>query len=164
MAAVLLLGFLGGAELYAAASKDTAYRLQIACYRDEGQAIGLTRSMRKLGYSSFYEKAAIEGKGEWYRVYLGRFKTRAETQAAGKKLVRDGVIDNFLVREPNFAKARESGAHAGMTKTKLRPARQDSRDAPRETKTETSKDKAAGEEDSPPKVSQDAAAAAQPVP
>ncbi|MBP8985357.1 MAG: tetratricopeptide repeat protein [Syntrophobacterales bacterium] len=164
VAAVLLLGFLGGAELYAAASKDTAYRLQIACYRDEGQAIGLTRSMRKLGYSSFYEKAAIEGKGEWYRVYLGRFKTRAETQAAGKKLVRDGVIDNFLVREPNFAKARESGAHAGMTKTKLRPARQDSRDAPRETKTETSKDKAAGEEDSPPKASQDAAAAAQPVP
>ena len=161
LAVTLFVGLLGVSWLYAAAPEDKVYRLQIARYRDEEQAIELIRSVKARGYPSFYEKVEIEGKGERYRVYLGRFKTRAEAQAAGKKLMQERVIEHFLVREPNFVKAKKSEAHAGMTKKKVRPVRQD---APSETKTDTGKDNAAGEESSPPRTPQESTAATPPVP
>lgn len=72
--------------------------IHIASYKNYGKAATNVNSLRKGGYPAFCEKVDIPGKGRWYRVYVGKYKSGAEALRVGKKLKRGGVIDYFKIQ------------------------------------------------------------------
>ena len=56
------------------------YGIQIHSYRDNRRALMEVDKLLNLGYQAFTIKKDIPGKGIWYRVMFGKFRTRDEAQ------------------------------------------------------------------------------------
>lgn len=64
------------------------YTVQVASYREEGDARELAAGLSRKGYRAFVTAAEVPGKGTWYRVRVGRFGTRKEAASFGESLKR----------------------------------------------------------------------------
>ncbi len=72
------------------------YTLNIASFRDKGNADRLVRELEEKGYEAFVEKASIPQKGTWYRVAVGRFSSRGEALAFAQGLKDKGINYSFV--------------------------------------------------------------------
>jgi len=59
-----------------AASGDTAFSIQVASSRDEGDTRRLAKKLVAAGYDARVVPADIPGRGRWYRVRVGHFPSR----------------------------------------------------------------------------------------
>ena len=73
-----------------------AYTLNIASFRNKGNADRLMKEFKEKGYEAFVEKATIPQKGTWYRVAVGRFSSREEALAFAKGLQEEGIDYSFV--------------------------------------------------------------------
>jgi hypothetical protein len=64
------------------------FTVQVASYRDKGDARELADRLTRKGYQAFVAEAEVPGKGTWYRVRVGRFGTRKEAASFGESLKR----------------------------------------------------------------------------
>ena len=64
------------------------FTVQVASYREKGDARELADRLTRKGYQAFVAEAEIPGKGTWYRVRVGRFGTRKEAASFGENLKR----------------------------------------------------------------------------
>ncbi len=62
------------------------YGIHISSYRDNRRALMDVNKLRRLGYQAFTIKKDIPGKGIWYRVMFGKFRTRDEAETMLKKI------------------------------------------------------------------------------
>jgi len=72
--------------------------VQVASLRDVNDAGRLIITLKKLGYPAYMKPAKIPGKGTWYRVRIGSFKTKTEasrTLARLKKAQYKGIIIKY---------------------------------------------------------------------
>ena len=72
------------------------YTLNIASFRDKGNADRLMKELEEKGYEAFVEKANIPQKGTWYRVAVGRFSSRGEALAFAQGLKEKGINYSFM--------------------------------------------------------------------
>jgi len=72
------------------------YTLNIASFRDKGNADRLVRELEEKGYEAFVEKASIPQKGTWYRVAVGRFSSRGEALTFAQGLKEKGIRYSFV--------------------------------------------------------------------
>lgn len=86
----------GGATTLAP-PKDSFYSLQIGSYSTKEEADQRAATLKNFDLSPFTREVEVPGKGKWYRVYLGRFKSRGEAKQSGDKLVRNHVVESFVV-------------------------------------------------------------------
>ena len=56
------------------------YAVQIAAFRSEKVAQGVAQKYSNRGYNGFVEEAILAGRGTWYRVRVGNFKTVKEAR------------------------------------------------------------------------------------
>jgi len=74
------------------------YTVQVASFGNERVASMLAQSLLSRGYPAFVTKAAIEGKGTWYRVRVGTFATRQEAKRYGEILrSREPLVKEIYV-------------------------------------------------------------------
>jgi len=82
----------------AATSVSTAtYRVQIAALKDEDQAKELARRLGAL--AALPADARFDAQAGIYRVRIGRFPRREAAEEAGRRLVRFGVDNSWIVSE-----------------------------------------------------------------
>jgi hypothetical protein len=55
--------------------------------------------MKAKGLVSFYQKEDVSGKGEFYRAYIGRYKTLPLARKALTRLKKAGEIDFFQIKK-----------------------------------------------------------------
>jgi cell division septation protein DedD len=72
------------------------YTVNIASFRDKGNADRLLKELEEKGYEAFIEKANIPQKGTWYRVAAGRFSSRGEALAFAQGLKEKGINYSFV--------------------------------------------------------------------
>lgn len=72
------------------------YTLNIASFRDKGNADQLRKELEQKGYEAFVETAHIPQKGTWYRVAVGHFPSREEALAFAKGLQEEGIDYSFV--------------------------------------------------------------------
>jgi cell division septation protein DedD len=72
------------------------YTVNIASFKDKGNADQLMKELVEKGYEAFVEKANIPQKGTWYRVAMGRFSSRGEALAFAQGLKEKGVNYSFV--------------------------------------------------------------------
>jgi len=75
-----------GEEAKKTAGKKELYFVQIASFREKEQAEGLKGRLEKKGYTAQVLSVQLEGKGLWYRVWLGGYPGLKEAQAVQSRI------------------------------------------------------------------------------
>lgn len=73
------------------------WTIQIASFSDQTQAGARVASLKADGLPARVARGDIPGKGTWYRVQIGGFKSREEGQRYGNQLRSRGAIQDFIV-------------------------------------------------------------------
>jgi cell division septation protein DedD len=69
------------AELHKIISFENGiYTVQVSSFRTKSVAISQAAKFKKKGYDAYVEKAAVPGKGTWYRVKIKSFKSMREAE------------------------------------------------------------------------------------
>lgn len=61
---------------------DGPFTLQVASFQDEQEARRVSASLRGQGFHTFIVAADVEGRGMWFRVRIGPFRTQGEVDRA----------------------------------------------------------------------------------
>lgn len=99
--------------LFAAGPVFADYSGHVASFKSEKNAVVFVHKMKAKGLTAYYQKEEIPGKGEFYRAYIGKYKTMALAQKALAKLKKSGEIESFAIR-----KAEEKDGYIETKETK----------------------------------------------
>lgn len=61
---------------------DGPFTLQVASFQDEQEARRVSAALRGQGFHTFIVAADVEGRGMWFRVRIGPFRTQGEVDRA----------------------------------------------------------------------------------
>lgn len=79
-------------------SSKGSYTIQVASFKNEYESDELAAKLRGRGYQSYVVAADIPGKGRWYRVRVGKFKSKREASSFGYKLkVNEPMVKDIFV-------------------------------------------------------------------
>jgi len=73
------------------------FSLQIGSYPALADAKARIDEVSKTGLKPFLKEAEVQGRGRWYRVYVGEFSTKSAADKAGQKFRLEHLIDSFIV-------------------------------------------------------------------
>jgi hypothetical protein len=80
-------------------AEDSYYTIHLASFKELQNANNYVNAMTNKGKTIFWKKADVRGKGEYYRVYMGKYKNRDEAVAFWKILKEEGAVSYFGVHE-----------------------------------------------------------------
>lgn len=75
------------------------FSLHVGSFRELQNASAEAERLKSSGIDAFWKKVAIPGKGEWFRLYVGKHGTKDEALARGKELKAKGIIEDYFVHE-----------------------------------------------------------------
>lgn len=107
----LLLSFMPFIDsAFSAAEEKSLYLIHVSSFKNQKAAETETSRFLEQGLQAFYRKEAVEGKGDWFRVFIGTFKNRQEAMAKGVELMQEGIITYAAPREvtPDFIPGRKT--------------------------------------------------------
>lgn len=85
--------------VFAAAPVFADYTGHVASFKSEENAAKFVDSLKAKGLAAYYLKEDVPGKGEFYRTYIGGYKTLPLAQKALTKLKKAGEIDFFKIQK-----------------------------------------------------------------
>ncbi len=94
----------------APAGTDGGYQLQVASFKDQGEADKLVGELRHRGHRAFRQAAYVPERGLWHRVRIGPFKTRFEAQKYKGEFERTERVAPFLVDPEKVKQAEQTRA------------------------------------------------------
>jgi hypothetical protein len=80
-------------------TEDSYYTIHLASFKELQNANDFVNAMTHKGKTIFWKKADVPGKGEYYRVYMGKYKNRDEAVEFWKILKEEGAVSYFGVHE-----------------------------------------------------------------
>jgi len=85
--------------------KVVYYSVHLESYRNFGDAKErAVELIAEEGLHAWLRKVKILGKGKWFRVYIGKKKSKAEALSLGKRLKAERIIEDFSVHRIKEAK------------------------------------------------------------
>ena len=84
--------------LLAASPAFADYSGRVASFKSEKNAVIFVHKMKAKGLVAYYQKEDIPGKGEFFRTYIGGYKTLPLAQKALMKLKKSGDIESFEIQ------------------------------------------------------------------
>lgn len=104
----LVMTFAGSA--FCAAEEESLYVIHVSSFKNQKSAEVETSKFLEQGLQAFYHLEAVEGKGNWYRVFIGTFRNRQEATAKGVDLMKKGIIIYAAPRKvaPDFIPGRKA--------------------------------------------------------
>ena len=79
--------------------EDVYYTIHLASFKELQNANNFVNAMTNKGKIIFWKKTDVPGKGEYYRVYLGKYENRDEAIEFWKILKEEGAVSYFGVHE-----------------------------------------------------------------
>jgi DedD protein len=86
--------------------KPGGYQLQASSFRDQSEAAEFSASLRQHGHHAYVETAQLLGRGTWYRVRVGPFKSQREALNYRAEFEKRERLAPFLVEPP-----KDKGPH-----------------------------------------------------
>ena len=80
-------------------AEERYYTIHLASFKELQNANDYVNAMTNKGKIIFWIKAEVQGKGEYYRVYMGKYKSRDEAVELWKILKEEGAVSYFGVHE-----------------------------------------------------------------
>jgi len=88
-----------------------AYQLQTSSFRKEADAAAFATALRQRGHRAYVETAQVQGRGTWYRVRVGPFKTQKEAASYRAEFERREHLVPFIVDPPRDPSPPKPSAH-----------------------------------------------------
>ena len=79
--------------------KAPFFTVHVGSYQKRASAQSEAARIKAKGLGAFIERADLGRKGVWYRVKVGRFKTRPEAEKLQKKIQKVLVADSMVVTQ-----------------------------------------------------------------
>jgi cell division septation protein DedD len=76
------------------------YQLQASSFKSETEANAFATALRQRGHRAYVEPAQLLGRGVWYRVRVGPFKTQKEAAVYRAEFERKEHLVPFIVEPP----------------------------------------------------------------
>ncbi len=67
------------------------YTIQVAAVKVAKDADRLVGQLKKKGYPAYRIISKVQGKGIWFRVRVGKYKSKADARATKQKLEKAGM-------------------------------------------------------------------------
>jgi cell division septation protein DedD len=67
------------------------YTVQVAAFKNEKDANNMVKKLNASGYDAYRTLTKIKGKGIWFRVRVGKYRSRAEARSTENKLKKSGM-------------------------------------------------------------------------
>ncbi len=119
--AIVLLLLLAGAA--APCWGKTFYSIQVAASTDKAAAEETLEQMNRMGHHAFIRLETVPGKGQWHRVYIERFGSKAQADKEAAMLRSLGLVNECYVRalknepdpqpQPDRSPSRQVNAGSG---------------------------------------------------
>ena len=93
----LILSALLTPPFTAANPQDGGYAIQVEATQDRSVAEQKVRQLKEQGLEAYWVKGSVPGKGEYYRVRIGRFPNKEAAMNFGASLKRQGIAPDFLL-------------------------------------------------------------------
>lgn len=138
-----------------AETEESIYLIHVSSFRSRKSAEIEVSNLSTYGVQVFYKYESVEGKGKWFRVYIGTFKNRQEAMEKGAKLLRKGIISYYKSRkvDRDFLPGGKTIEFGELEKREVEPARREKRPPPIEVSPKPS-EKAIGEPPSKPRAAE----------
>jgi len=91
----------------APAGDDSGYQIQVASFKDQGDADKLVADLRKRGHQAFRQAAYVPARGLWHRVRIGPFDTKFQAIQYKKKFEEKERMSPFVVDPHEVKRAAE---------------------------------------------------------
>ena len=108
--------------LLAASPAFADYSGRVASFKSEKNAVIFVHKMKAKGLVAYYQKEDVPGKGEFFRTYIGGYKTLPLAQKALTKLKKSGVIESFEIQRTAEKSGEIAANKPGITQQKSEPA------------------------------------------
>jgi len=76
------------------------YQLQASSFRTETEASAFATALRQRGHHAYVESAQLSGRGTWFRVRIGPFKTQREAVGYRAEFEKREHLVPFVVEPP----------------------------------------------------------------
>jgi cell division septation protein DedD len=89
---------------------EGGFQLQVASFKEQGDADRAVEDLRKRGHRAFRQAAHVPDRGLWHRVRVGPFKTKLEALKYKERFERTERIAPFLVDPDKVKQVEEQRA------------------------------------------------------
>jgi len=89
------------------------YQLQTSSFRKEPDAVAFATALRQRGHRAYVEPAQVSGRGTFYRVRIGPFRTQREAASYRSEFENREHLVPFLVEPPREPAAPKAAKEAG---------------------------------------------------
>jgi cell division septation protein DedD len=73
------------------------FSVQVGSFPSQREAQHAANALNAKHVPTFIQSAELKGKGKWFRVFTGRFASRADAEKAGESFRAKRVVDSFVV-------------------------------------------------------------------
>ena len=80
-------------------AEQVYYSVHVQSFKNLTNANAYVNGIKNKGKIVFWKKAEVPGRGEFFRVYLGKYKTEAEALEAWEKLKEEGAVSYRGIHE-----------------------------------------------------------------
>jgi len=80
-------------------SSQIVYRIQLASFRSEADAMVMQKKLTRAGFISQVKKADLGNKGQWFRLYAGPYDSRTKAEAAQQNINAQVKVKGFIIRD-----------------------------------------------------------------
>jgi flagellar biosynthesis GTPase FlhF len=108
--------------LLAASPVFADYSGRVASFKSEKNAVIFVHKMKAKGLAAYYQKEDVPGKGEFFRTYIGGYKTLPLAQKALTKLKKSGDIESFEIQRTAEKSGEIAANKSEITQQKGEPA------------------------------------------
>jgi len=72
------------------------YTIQVGAFRSKTDALKIMGKLRSYGFNAYYERTNIAGKGVWFRVRVGHYKSKSYASKISKKITLKTGKQTFI--------------------------------------------------------------------
>ena len=76
------------------------YTIQVSSHKNKDASIREAMESRNKGNSGFVSHVYVPGKGDWYRIFIGFYRTVEEAEKTAVELKKQGYLHAFVVKMP----------------------------------------------------------------
>ncbi len=82
----------------AAGQSVKRYYLKVGSLKEQSNAEEIVKRLKDAGYHAFYNYETVKGLGDWYRVYVDEYKSKADAEKDARKMMESGIISAYEIR------------------------------------------------------------------
>ena len=80
-------------------AQQSYYSIHVSSHKQQAKAVSEVNKLNARGLEAFYRHVDVQGKGKWYRIFVGKFTTKNEALQEVNRLKKMEVSKYFAIKQ-----------------------------------------------------------------